>query len=596
MSLKEKSPKSKFSRKIFWEGLSILFRQLKPYKKMVIFLVLLSTIGAIFEAFIPLVAGKIFDAIIKIAENPITSVTSIFILIAVWFVLRSSSDAMSWRIGFNNQKLGAFLEADYMSKGFGKMFELPISFHKEKKHGEIGDRITRAAGWLDNIVTRVSINLLPNFLSIIIALVITFVINYKLTLILLLAIAIYVVILMKTVSPLAETQKRMHKAYNEAFGKAWDSLDNIQEIKQSATEKYEQNVIYRNFVDKAAKLFLKMINIWSKLDFSQRVLISLSQLSIFVASVFFVRNGTLTPGQLVAFNGYAAMIFGPFVILGQNWQTVQNGFVALTRAEKVLQLPSENYAPEGSSFLKNISGNVSFKDVSFSYKSIKENVIKDVSFDVKPGEKVAIVGESGVGKTTLISLLLGLYFPQKGKITIDGKDIRKIELRSYRSRIGVVPQEPTLFNKNITDNIKYGNFKASARDVISAAEEAHANEFIEKFPDKYSQMVGWKGIKLSVGQKQRIALARAFLKNPDILILDEPTSALDSKSEALIKESLKKLMEGRTTFIIAHRLSTIREADKILVFDKGILVEQGTHDKLIKIQNGVYKNFYELQK
>jgi len=591
-----RNPKPGFSKKIFWEGLSILFRQLKPYKKMVIFLVVLSTIGAIFEAFIPLVAGKIFDAIIKIAENPLISVASVFVFIAIWFGLRALSDAMNWRIGFNNQKLGALLEANYMSKGFGKMFELPIDFHKEKKHGEIGDRITRAAGWLDSIVNRVSINLLPNFLSIAVALVITFFINYKLTLILLLAIAVYVVILLKSISPLAETQNQMNKAYNQAFGKAWDSLGNIQEIKQSATEAYEQNSIYKNFVDKATRLFLKMMNIWIRLNFSQRVLISLSQLSIFVASVFFVRNGTLTPGQLVAFNGYAAMIFGPFVVLGQNWQTVQNGFVALNRAEKVLKLPSENYVPEGAHALKKIKGAISFKGVSFAYKSIKQDVIKDVTFDILPGQRVALVGESGVGKTTLISLLLGLYFPKKGKITIDGVDIRKIELRPYRSRIGVVPQEPTLFNKNIANNIKYGSFKASAKDVMNAAEKAHANEFIEKFPKKYDQLVGWKGIKLSVGQKQRIALARAFLKNPDVLILDEPTSALDSKSEALIKKSLKKLMEGRTTFIIAHRLSTIREADKILVFDKGALVEQGTHEDLIKIRKGVYKNFYELQK
>jgi len=590
-----KSQKSKFSRKIFREGLSILFRQMRPHKKLIWFLVTLSLVGAVFEAFIPLLAGKIFDAIIKIASHPLISLVSIFTIIIIWFLLRFFSDLISWKIGYNNQKLGAFLEAEYLAEGFGKIFGLPIAFHKERKHGEIGDRIIRAAGWLDNIMTRVSVNLLPNFLSIIVALIITFFISYKLTLVLLAAIFIYVIILWRSVPPLAGIQSKMHKAYNRAFGKAYDALGNIQEIKQVATEEYEQGGIYRNFVGKAAPLFLKMINIWMKLDFSQRLLISLSQLTIFVLAVFFVRSGAITPGELVAFNGYAAMIFGPFVILGQNWQVVQNGFVALTRAERILKLPTEKYLPWGAVSFEKIKGDVVFKNVSFSYQSSKSEILKDISFEAEPGQRVAIVGESGVGKTTLISLILGLYFPQEGSIFIDGVNIKKLDLRSYRSRVGVVSQEPTLFNDTLENNILYGNFGKSRNLVVKAAKQAHAHEFIEKFSRKYKQLVGWKGIKLSIGQKQRIALARAFLKNPDILILDEPTSALDAKSEQLIKESLEELMKGRTTFIIAHRLSTVREADKILVFENGKIVERGRHEDLINIKNGVYEKFYALQ-
>ncbi|KKS82939.1 MAG: ABC transporter related protein, ATP-binding cassette, subfamily B, bacterial [Candidatus Wolfebacteria bacterium GW2011_GWC1_43_10] len=587
--------KNRFSKKIFWEGVSILFRELKPHKKTVWFLVILSTLGAVFEAFVPLMAGKIFDAIIKIVENPLLSLVSIFGIIIVWFGLKFLSDVLHWKIGLSNQKLGVVLEAEYTAKGFGRLFELPIALHKEKKHGEIGDRIMRAAGRLEEIVTRVSVNLLPSFLSIVVALAITLLINWQLTAILLVAILLYVVVLWRSVPPLAGIQSKMHKAYNRAFGKAWDSLDNIQEIKQAATEDYEQNRIRESFLKKAAPLWVRMMDIYMKLDFVQRILISLCQLSIFVLSVFFVRDGLITPGQLVAFNGYAAMIFGPFVILGQNWQVVQNGFIALTRAERIIELPAEEYIPEQSTPFKEIGGDIVFKNVSFSYKTSENYILKDVSFGVKPGERMAIVGESGVGKTTLINLLLGLYFPQKGKIFVDGKDIRKIDLKSYRSRVGVVSQEPTLFNDTIGRNISYGSFGKSGKEIVRAVNRAHADEFIDKFPKKYKQLVGWKGIKLSIGQKQRIALARAFLKDPDILILDEPTSALDAKSEQLIKESLEELMKGRTTFIIAHRLSTIREADKILVFDKGRLVEQGKHDELMGIKNGVYREFYELQ-
>jgi ABC-type multidrug transport system fused ATPase/permease subunit len=260
----------------------------------------------------------------------------------------------------------------------------------------------------------------------------------------------------------------------------------------------------------------------------------------------------------------------------------------------MLAVPPEIYIPANAVAPKKLAGNVAFENVSFAYPKGKP-VLQDVSFSVRPGEKVALVGESGVGKTTIIDLLSGFYFPKKGKILIDGTDVRRMDLAAYRSRIGVVPQEPALFNDTVENNIRYGNPGRSRKELIAAAKEAHAHEFIEAFPKKYRQIVGWRGIKLSIGQKQRIALARAFLRGPDILILDEPTSALDAKSEHFIKNSLKKLMEGRTTFIIAHRLSTVREADNILVFKEGKIVEQGNHEQLIKIPNGVYRSLHEFQ-
>jgi ABC-type multidrug transport system fused ATPase/permease subunit len=221
--------------------------------------------------------------------------------------------------------------------------------------------------------------------------------------------------------------------------------------------------------------------------------------------------------------------------------------------------------------------------------------LKGISFHARAGQKIALVGESGVGKTTIIDLLSGFYFPQKGKILIDGIDIKKMNLRNYRSRIGIVPQEPTLFNDTIEANIRYGNPGKSAEEMVTACREAYAQDFIEAFPKKYKKIVGWRGVKLSIGQKQRIALARAFLRSPDILVLDEPTSALDAKSEHLIKASLEKLMAGRTTFIIAHRLSTVREVDLILVLKDGAIVEQGTHDALVQVPGGIYRGLYEMQ-
>jgi len=436
--------------------------------------------------------------------------------------------------------------------------------------------------------------LLPSFLSIFVALIITLFINWQLTIILIAAIVIYSAVLWSAVPQLVGLQKKMHRAYNVAFGDAQDALGNIREIKQAATEKLEQKKVRSNFVTRAAQFWVDMNTIFQRLTFVQKMLVSATQLAIFILSIFYVQHGTLTPGGLVAFNGYAAMMLGPFIALGQQWQTVQSGVVAIVRAEKIIGTPTEVYVPKNAIVPTKLRGDVAFENVSFAYKGGGET-LKGISFHVKPGEKVALVGESGVGKTTIIDLLSGFYFPQKGRITIDGTDIRKMDLTKYRSRIGVVPQEPALFNDTIEANIRYGNTGRSMEEVIKAAKEAHANDFIEGFPKKYKAIVGWRGIKLSIGQKQRIALARAFLRSPDILVLDEPTSALDARSEDLIKSALRKLMEGRTAFIIAHRLSTVREADTIIVLKDGKIIEAGNHRELVALPHGVYRSLYELQ-
>jgi ABC-type multidrug transport system fused ATPase/permease subunit len=249
----------------------------------------------------------------------------------------------------------------------------------------------------------------------------------------------------------------------------------------------------------------------------------------------------------------------------------------------------------GGKTLRNASGRVAFEHVTFRYDEAQPMVLNDVNFSTEPGEVIALVGESGVGKSTLVQLISGYFFPSKGIVKVEGVDTHSLNLTSLRKQIAIVPQEVALFNDTIYANIRYGAFSASEKEIITAAQRAHAHDFIEKFPNKYKQIVGERGIKLSVGQKQRIAIARAILRDPKILILDEPTSALDAGTEKLITESLEELMQGRTTFIIAHRLSTVRKADKILVFEKGQIVEAGKHDELIQRKDGVYRKLYEYQ-
>jgi ABC-type multidrug transport system fused ATPase/permease subunit len=588
-----KSP-SGLNRDTFFNGAAIIAKLLRPYKNILILLSIFGLLNATAQAFVPLVAGKVFDAIVKISQDPLTMLGPIITLLIIWGALQIASNVISWWTGFQNDKLSTLLQAEYTAEGFSKLFEMPLAFHNAQKQGDTSDRINRAASWLDSIIGNVLLTLLPNFLSIGVALVITFFINWQLTMVLIGAIIIYAGILWNSVPQLSGLQKRMHRAYNRAYGDSHDALGNIREIKQAATEQQERKKIRNNFVNRAAQFWVDLNTIFARLTFFQKMLVSLTQLSIFIISIFFVRNGTLTPGGLVAFNGYAAMILGPFVQLGQQWQTIQNGLVAIVRADKVLSNPIENYMPTGGVSPAKLSGDIVFENVRFSYKSNNET-LKGISFHAAAGQKIALVGESGVGKTTIIDLLSGFYFAQKGKIFIDGIEIKKMNLKNYRSRIGIVPQEPALFNDTVEANIRYGNPGKTQEKMIQACKEAYANEFIEAFPKKYKTIVGWRGVKLSIGQKQRIALARAFLRGPDILVLDEPTSALDAKSEHLIKASLEKLMKGRTTFIIAHRLSTVREVDLILVLKDGAIAEQGNHATLMQLPDGIYRELYEMQ-
>ena len=251
---------------------------------------------------------------------------------------------------------------------------------------------------------------------------------------------------------------------------------------------------------------------------------------------------------------------------------------------------------QSASIVEKIKGNVTFKNVAFHYPSRKEvKVLKDVSFTASFGQKIAIVGPSGAGKSTIASLLLRFYNVNEGEILIDEKNIYDYDLENLRGNMSIVPQDVILFGGTIRENIAYGKPNATEEEILIAAKQANAYNFIESFPEKFETIVGERGIKLSGGQRQRIAIARALLKNPSILILDEATSSLDSESEKLVQEALEILMEGRTSIIIAHRLSTIRSADQILVLDNGEITEQGTHTELITLENGIYKNLSNLQ-
>ncbi len=577
------------------QGWHILWKYLSVYRSELTLLSVLGVFSAIANGSVPYVMGKFLDAIL----NSHTVFVGTFfamplwgLLLSIWGLAQLVAIGTDWTNDKLANKISTKLYVDYWVRAQTILLALPLSFHKNSKPGEIFSACNRAANGLDSIAGNIIIYLAPQFLSITIGIGFAFFMNTNLAVILLLGIMVYIVVLFRMIPEAIPLQRLMHKAWGKSFAEMDQSSSNIVSVKQFGNEAYQKNKIQAKF--NQALRFNTLINvIWSNIGFSQRVIVVITQVVIFISSVYLIQAGTMTIGELLAFNGYAALVFGPFVVLGRNWQTLQNGLVALERAEKILTEKPEDYLPVGAVKNFTFNGAIKFEHVSFGYKRTQK-VLDGVSFETKPGDMVALVGESGAGKSTLIDLISGYYFPTAGRVMIDGHSTKKIDLKFLRKNIAIVPQEVALFHDTVKMNIAYGSSGAKDSAIIHAASIAHADKFIEGFPKKYEQVVGERGVKLSVGQKQRIAIARAVLRNPKILILDEPTSALDSETEKFVTEALDRVMEGRTTFVIAHRLSTVRRADKILVLEGGTIIESGTHDELMQIPGGSYRHRYEL--
>lgn len=576
-------------------GIRVLWRYLFAYKRELVTLSFLGVFSAVANGSVPFLIGKFLDAILKshtVFVGTMLAMPLWAAFLLVWViaqVVAITADRVNDR---EASRISTKLYIDYWAQAQAALLAFPLSFHRNSKPGEIFSAFNRAANGIDSIIGNIVIYLAPQFLSIVIGIGFAFLMNFELATILLTGVFVYVLVLIKMIPAAIPLQRQMHKAWGKSFTEMDQSSTNIVSVKQFGAEKYQENRIRSKF-GQAYKFNVLINNIWSNIGFSQRAIVAGTQVVIFVLSVFLIQANGMTIGQLLAFNGYAALVFGPFVALGRNWQTLQNGLVALERAEKILLVKPENYSPVGAANNFNFKGAIKFDNVSFGYKK-GQKVLDGISFETKPGDMIALVGESGAGKSTLVDLISGYYFPTAGSVTIDGHQTKRINLNFLRKNIAIVPQEVALFHDTVKMNIAYGSAGAKDKAIKEAAAIAHADAFIEGFPKKYQQIVGERGVKLSVGQKQRIAIARAILRNPKILILDEPTSALDSETEKYVTEALDRVMEGRTTLVIAHRLSTVRKADKILVLEGGKIVESGTHDELMKIEGGSYRRRYEL--
>lgn len=479
---------------------------------------------------------------------------------------------------------------------YSNLVKLPMSFFSQKRVGELNSRISSDITQIQDTLTSTIAEFLRQFILIIGGIALLATESFKLTLLMLSVVPLVAVAAVIFGRFIRSYSKKVQDKVAESQVIVEETMQGISIVKAFANEWYEI-ARYKTQIKEVIQIAIK----GGKYRGYFASFIIFCLFGAIVAVVWYGVQlsiaGEMSVGQLISFVLYSTFVGASFGGIAELYAQIQKAIGATERVFELLdETPEKIQGTIAHQSIEKIKGNVNFKNVAFKYPSRKEmEVLKDVSFTAQFGQKIAIVGPSGAGKSTIASLLLRFYSIAEGSIEIDNKNIYDYDLEQLRGNMSIVPQDVILFGGTIRDNIAYGKPNATEEEILAAAQQANAYNFIESFPEKLDTIVGERGVKLSGGQRQRIAIARALLKNPSILILDEATSSLDSESEKLVQEALEILMEGRTSIIIAHRLSTIRSADQILVLDQGVIAEQGTHQELITLENGIYKNLSNLQ-
>lgn len=560
---------------------------LKPYLSRMLFAgLLVMGVAAINLALLRL-AGNLWDVItVQQDAGRMTELIGLFLGLVVLQGLCSMGHSYltAW--------VSQHIVADFRRHLFAHLQTLSVSFFARRRTGELLSRLMNDVTVIQSVVTETPIDTAKQLVTFVGGIAFLLAMNWRLCLLILVLLPLLVLVAkffgrrLKSLSTSIQDQTAALSTLIE------EVISGIRIVKSFVQTKREE-ARFSLQVGQTLSLTLRRAGILAVFI----PVISLLTFSAAAAVLWYggrqVIDGAVSPGELFAFVLFAGILIGPFSSAARVFAQIREAQGATERVFEILDTQSEVRDAPNAMVLSNVSGHIQVEHVNFAYDP-RRPVLTDVSFEAKPGELVAIVGPTGAGKTTVMNLIHRFYDPTEGRITIDGQDLRLVTLESWYRQIALVPQETILFGGTILDNIGYGNRDADEEAVKEASRAAHAHEFIMSFPDGYQTIVGEKGITISGGQRQRIALARAILKNPRILLLDEATSALDSESERLVQEALEQLMKGRTTFVIAHRLTTIQRADRILVLNKGRLVETGTHNELMARQ-GLYHYLYTLR-
>ena len=560
---------------------------IKPYMHRLIFAMFCTIMAAAGNLYIPWIIKDMIDEVL--ADKNGTMLNWIAASIIAIFVVRG----LFW-YGQNYlmSYVGQSVIIDIRAAVFKKLQRLSVSFYDKNKTGTIMSYVTNDVNALQSAMVENTIEMITEGFILIGSVVAMIYLDWRLTLFTVCTFPVVLWFMEFFGKKIRKTGGRIQECTADITSVLQESVASARVIKSFVREDYE---VDRFDVENRANFRANMKN--------AQLMATLTPVVELVAAIGVtmiiwyggnnVINGTITAGSLVAFLTYAVNISNPIKRLTRVIGNIQKALAAAQRVFMIIDMPEEIAESRDAKQLPEVSGKVEFQNVSFAYDD-KGNVITDLSFSVKPGEVIAIVGPSGAGKSTIANLLPRFYDVNKGDIKIDGHSVREVTLDSLREQVGIVPQETMLFNGSVYNNILYGRLDATKEEIEAAAKAANAHDFIMQLTDGYETKLGDRGVNLSGGQRQRIAIARAILKNPRILILDEATSALDTESERVVQEALDRLMVGRTSFVIANRLSTVKNADKILVLEKGNLVESGTHDELLAL-DGLYAHLYKIQ-
>jgi ABC transporter fused permease/ATP-binding protein len=582
-------PKSKITASSLNKA-TLIFQYAGSHRwKFYVGLVFLLLTGATALAF-PKLMGMLIDCV-KNKDNAQANNIALLLIGILFMQSIFSFFRLSLFINFTEHTL-----ANLRLSLYSNLVKLPMTFFSQKRVGELNSRISSDITQIQDTLTSTIAEFLRQFILIIGGVALLATESIKLTLLMLSVVPLVAVAAVIFGRFIRKYSKSVQDQVAESQVIVEETMQGISVVKAFANEWYEI-ARYNGKIKEVVKIAIK----GGKYRGYFASFIIFCLFGAIVAVVWFgVRlsiSGEMSVGQLISFVLYSTFVGASFGGIAELYAQIQKAIGATERVFELLEeTPEKINSEQNTAPIEKIRGNVTFKNVGFSYPSRKEiKVLKDVNFTASFGQKIAIVGPSGTGKSTIASLLLRFYDIESGEILVDGKNIYDFDLETLRGNMSIVPQDVILFGGTIKENIAYGKPDATENEILLAAKQANAFNFIESFPEKFETIVGERGVKLSGGQRQRIAIARALLKNPSILILDEATSSLDSESEKLVQEALEILMEGRTSIIIAHRLSTIRSADQILVLDSGVITEQGTHQELIILENGIYKNLSNLQ-